>query len=218
MTLIEILVALVVVAMVAGGVVFSINAVTRARLRSACMTFSAAARYAYGRAISEGSTVRLTFDFEKNTMKFEEAHGRVTLARRDDARREAEGNGQAAVDPWEAAQARLDDGLRPSLGSSPFTPLSGRRFKERRLSAGVRIEQLMVGHEPEPKTSGEGAIYFFPGGQTEHAVLWLSDGRDRVYATELHPLTGRTRIYTYAYEPEELLDDGEGSSRSEVDD
>jgi hypothetical protein len=80
------------------------------------------------------------------------------------------------------------------------------------------IERLIVPHEPEPRTEGRGSIYFFPGGQTEHAVLWLSDGGDRVFAVELHPLTGRTRVYDYAYAPEQLLEDGRGEAQSEVDD
>ena len=37
-------------------------------------------------------------------------------------------------------------------------------------------------------------------------------------SVELHPLTGRTHVYDYAYEPEHMLDDGEGHSRSEVED
>jgi hypothetical protein len=49
-------------------------------------------------------------------------------------------------------------------------------------------------------------------------VIWVGDDSDRVYSVEVHPLTGRTRVYDYAYEPERLLDDGRGGSRSEVDD
>ena len=51
---------------------------------------------------------------------------------------------------------------------------------------------------------GKGYIYFWPGGQSEHAVVQLVDNADHVYSVEVHPLTGRARIYPYAYEPEEL--------------
>jgi general secretion pathway protein H len=110
----------------------------------------------------------------------------------------------------------LSEALRPNFGASPFAPIPGDRFQPRPLADGVVLERLIVPHEPEPRTEGRGAIYFFPNGQTEHAILWIGDGDERVYSVELHPLTGRTRVYPYAYEPEELMDDGRGDSRGEV--
>lgn len=218
MTLIEIIIVIIVIAIAATGISYSLGALTRANLRSACMTVTAGARFAYNRAISQGSTVRLVFDLDTHQMSFEEAHGRVTLARLDDATRAELEDGEegSAVDPWAAAQARLSEPLRPSFGASPFTAVPGQRYQARALASGVSIRQLIVPHEPEPRTEGRGAIYFFPGGQTEHAVLWVGDDSDRVYAVELHPLTGRTRVHDYAYEPEAMLDDGQGRSRSEV--
>jgi general secretion pathway protein H len=220
MTLIEVIIVVILMALAATGITYSIGAITRANLRSAAMTVAAGSRYAYGRAIAQGTTVRLAFDLESGQMSFEEAHGRVVLARIDDATRlELEdGEDQAAVDPWAAAQARLSDTLNPSFGASPFSAIPGRRYEARELASGVRIERLILPHEPEPRTEGTGHIYFFPGGQTEHAVVWLTDDSDRVYSVELHPLTGRARVYDYAYEPEQLLDDGRGQSRSEVED
>lgn len=222
MTLIEMMIVIVIIALAATGITYSLSALTRTNLRSACMTVTAGARYAYNRAISQGTTVRLVFnlaeDPSQNTMGFEEAMGQVTLARLDDATREhlEDGEDGTAVDPWAAAQARLADTLHPSFGASPFHALSGHRYQARPLASGIRIERLIVPHEPEPREEGQGAIYFFPGGQTEHAILWVTDDNDHVYSVELHPLTGRTRVYDYAYEPEEMLDDGEGHTRSEV--
>ena len=129
-----------------------------------------------------------------------------------------EGEDGDAVDPWAAAQARMGDVLRPTFGASPFAAVEGDQFAPGPLASGVTIERLIVPHEPEPRVDGHGAIYFFPGGQTEHAVVWISDGSDQIYALELHPLTGRTRVHNYAYEPDVMLDDGRGESRSEVED
>lgn len=220
MTLIEVLIVIVIIALAATGLTYSMGAITRANLRSAAMTVAAGSRFAYGRAISQGTTVRLVFDLETHQMSFEEAHGRVTLARLDDRTRQQleDGEDEAAVDPWAAAQARLEDTLTPSFGASPFSAIPGQRYQAQELASNVRIVRLTVPHEPEPREEGRGAIYFFPGGQTEHAVVWLADSSDRVYSVELHPLTGRARVYPEAYEPERLLDDGRGRSRSEVDD
>ncbi|MEC7523156.1 MAG: prepilin-type N-terminal cleavage/methylation domain-containing protein [Myxococcota bacterium] len=222
MTLIEVIVVVIIGALAVTGVTYGISSITRANLRSGAMTFAAASRFAYGRAISQNATVRLKLDFESSQMSFEEAHGNVTLARVGDATREdleeQDGEDGAAVDPWEAARARLEDTLNPSFGASPFSAIPGRRYEARPLADGVRIVRLFVPHEPEPRETGTGAVYFFPGGQTEHAVLWLGDSDDRIYSVEIHPLTGRAQVYDYAYEPEELLDDGQGRTRSEVRD
>lgn len=220
MTIIEMLVVIVLIAFAAGAATWGLGAVTSANLGSASMTFTAGARYAYNRSIARGTTVRLVLDFDNDVMSFEEAHGKVTLARTDDATRLQleDGENGDAVDPWAAAQARLGDVLRPSFGASPFTAIDGDRFTARPLARGVTLDRLIVPHEPEPRTTGKGSIYFFPGGQTEHAVLWVSDGNDQVYSLEVHPLTGRTRVYDYAYEPRVMLDDGRGGSRSELRD
>jgi general secretion pathway protein H len=218
MTLIEIMIVIIIVALAATGASYAFGALERTQLRSACMRVGAAARYAYNRSISQGSTVRLVFDLERETLHFEEAHGRVTLARVGDPRRSdlaedgEEDADVSAVDPWAAAQSRLESTLRPSFGASPFSPMQGRRYEAHPLGDGIAIDRLITPHEPEPRERGRGSIYFFPGGQTEHAVVWLSDGGDRVFSVELHPLTGRTRVRPQAYEPDELLDD-DGSDR-----
>ncbi len=226
MTIIELMIVVVIVAIGAAGLSYGLGALERTQLRSACMHVAAGARWAYNRSISQGSTVRLAFDLDQETMALEEAHGRVTLTRADDRQRERisergeEGEREqdlSSVDPWEAARARLASTLRPSFGASPFQTIEGSRYQPHRLGSGISIERLVAPHEPEPRTEGHGSIYFFPNGITEHAVVWLSDGGDRVFSVEIPPPTGRARVRNHAYEPDELLDEGEVRPNSEVD-
>jgi general secretion pathway protein H len=224
MTLIEVMIVVLIVAVAASSLSYGFGALNRTQLRSACMRITAASRFAYNRAVSRGTTVRLAFDFNADTMAIEEAHGRITLARTDDRRRRAieEGSEEddtdsAAVDPWAAAQARIADTLHPSFGASPFEAISGRRYAAAPIADGIEIERLVTPHENEPRERGTGHIYFFPHGQTEHAVVWLSDGGDTVFSIEIHPLSGRARVRASAYEPEELMVEGDEDS-SEVED
>lgn len=214
MTLIEMMIVVIIVAVAATGLSVGFGALNRTHLRSACMRIAAGSRFAYNRAISQGTTVRLAFDLDTEQMSFEEAHGAVTLARIDDERRgnvedDSEGADAAGVDPWEAARARLADTLRPSFGASPFTTLTGSRYAAAELSDGIAIDRLITPHEADPREDGVGHIYFFPNGQTEHAVVWVTDNHDRVFSIEIHPLTGRGRIREGSYEPEELMVDGD---------
>lgn len=227
MTLIEVTIVVLIIALAGSGLSLSLGALTRTTLKSAAGKLASAARYAYNRAIINGTTVRIVFDVPGGSFSVEEASGRVTLARADDERRAAsgddEGNETVAADPWEAAKARIANAQEPNLGGSPFHPLKGtdgsalKRYAEVPLGRRIQIVRLIVPHHPHPVDDGKGAVHFFPGGLTEHAVIQLSDGRDDVYSVEIHPLTGRAKIHDGAYEPEVLLGDPDDPDATEVD-
>lgn len=228
MTLLELMLVLVLIGLAASGLTFSLGALSRASLKSAAGRLASASRYAYNRAIVQGTTTRLAFELGGNTFSIEEAHGEVTLVRPDDERA-ADGDGEegskrsGAVDPWAAARSAVEDALQPNLGASPFGPITSatgktlERYQNVELGRRVQIVRLIVGHEPEPRESGLGAVHYFPSGLTEHAVVQLTDGREGLYSVEIHPLTGRAHIYAKEYEPEALLDDPDKPDLSEVD-
>lgn len=215
-TLIEIMVVIILLAIFATGASFGLRALTKSRLRQACMTLVAASRYSYDRAIIQGSTTRVALDLDQGTIAIEEAPGFVTLAANDDERRangDQESSDNAAVDPWAAARARLENTLAPTLGRSPFGPIVGpdgqaiRRYRPRPLNDGIRIIRVISPHELEPRESGVASIYFFPGGLGEHTVVQIADPGDTLYSVEIHALTGRAEVHDYAFEPDELSDD-----------
>lgn len=218
-SLIEIMIVIVLLSIMATGTTMAIGALTRSRLRGGCMRVVAASRAAYSRAVVHGSSVRIVLNFDDHTIGIEEAHGRITLARQDDERRGRRDESQedgAAVDPWAAAEARLEQEFQPDLGRSPFGPILGtngdalRNFQPRPIAQGVRLVSLVTPHESEPRFEGRGAIYFFPGGLGEHAIVQLADARDTVYSVEISALTGRGSVHSEAYEAIEIMDeDGE---------
>jgi prepilin-type N-terminal cleavage/methylation domain-containing protein len=213
-TLIEVILVVTIISVVVTGATFGLGAITRTRLRSSSFKVMSAARFAYNRAITQGTTTRLLFDFEKNTMAVEETETPVTLAT-DEQLESEEG---IAIDPWDLARARLEKPLEPPVPKSPFQPISNasgtvlKRYTAQPVGDGISIQGLITPHEREKRTEGEGAVYFFPGGVTEHAVIQLSDASDTVYSVEIHPLTGQAKIHNFAYEPIDDLDD-EGEVR-----
>ncbi|HKP60505.1 MAG TPA: prepilin-type N-terminal cleavage/methylation domain-containing protein [Polyangiales bacterium] len=226
MTLIEIIMVTVILALAVSGVSFSLGALTRTNLKGAAGKLGAAIRYAYNRAITQGTTVRVHFNVPGSTFSIEEAHNGVMVTRardkKDKKNVDSSGKLADAVDPWAAAQARISQPDKPTVGASPFSALTTsdgevlKRYQNVALGRGVQIIRLIVAHEPEPVSSGEGAVHFFPGGRTERAVIQLGDGRGGVYSVELHPLTGRVKVHAEAYEPKELLQELEGEEVSEV--
>ncbi|MEM9067413.1 MAG: prepilin-type N-terminal cleavage/methylation domain-containing protein [Myxococcota bacterium] len=238
MTLIEILIVVALLALMATGIGLGFSALHRTKLRSSALDIVGAARFAYHRAVTRGKTVRIVFDLDAHTIAVEEAHGRITLNASED-RELDEDEDNAAVDPWEAARARLDDAYGANLGRAAFEPVKGsngspiRRYTPHQLPitesrdvgdelsegaeaaaalgqrASVRIARLITPHEMDPREQGRGYIYFFPGGRSEHATVQITDSNgESVYSVEIHPLTGQGRVHNYAYEPEELTDEG----------
>jgi hypothetical protein len=209
------MIVVVILALVATGTTFAIGALTRTTLKSACMKIVAASRFAYNHAIVRHKTVRLRIDADTHKMSLQQAHGRVVLASADNERRqeieEDKDSVEAAVDPWEAAKANLEKSMEPSFGRSPFEPIKGRgghaldKYKPQPIGDGVRVVKMFLPHERDPRDRGKGAIHFFPNGMAQRAVIQLSDDDgETVYSVEIHPLTGRGKVYDEAYEPEDL--------------
>jgi general secretion pathway protein H len=222
-TLIELLIVVCITALAATGLTMGIGALTRSKMRAAGMQVVAATRFAYGRSVARGSTVRLVFDLEHGSMKVDEAQGTVTLSRggserapsNDEDEGETEDDSASSVDPWEAARLRIEQPLEPSVGRSPFGAVEdvmGRALSmstAKPLGDRVRVVKVITPHDPEPLTEGIGAVYFFPGGNSEHAVIQLANPEDEVFSIEILPLTGRARIHPFAYEPESLTEEDE---------
>lgn len=224
MTLIEIIFVTAILALAVSGVSFSVGALTRTNLKGGASKLGAAMKYAYSRAIGQGTVVRVHFTIPGGTFSVEEAHSGVLVARAKDRREKkaigSNGKPVDSVDPWAAAQARINTPDKPTVGASPFAPLSTedgevlKRYQNVSIGRGVQIVKLIVPHEPAPVTQGEGSVHFFPGGHTERAVIQLGDGRGAVYSVELHPLTGRVKVHPEAYEPKELMQELEGEEEA----
>lgn len=213
-SIIEMMIVIVIMALAVGALTMGLGALGRSKLRSSCVKISAGAKFAYHRAITHGKTVRIVLDFEQNTMGFEEAHGRVTLRDAESSHwsDEEDEDEDGADDPWSNAQANIESAIEASIGRSPFGPITNEdgealeRYEPRPLE-GVMIARLFTPHEIEPREAGKGYIYFFPGGQTEHAVVQLENRDRRVYSVEISPLTGHAEIFPHAVEPQELTEE-----------
>ena len=212
-SLVEILIVIVILALAVGGITMGLGALGRSKLRSSCVRITAATRFAYHRAVTQGKTVRIVLDFDANAMSFEEAHGRVTL--RDpsgDWTEEDEVGEDGADDPWARAQANLEGAIGAAMGRSAFGAIRDEdgepmeRYAARPFD-GAQLSRLFTPHEVEPREDGKGYIYFFPGGQTEHAVVQLENRDQQVYSVEVMALTGHATIHPAAVEPEELTEE-----------
>lgn len=233
-TLIELMVAIVIVAVISTGVSMGFGALGRAELQSAAFRIVAATRYAYNRSTAQGRTVRVVFDFEKNEMSIEEAQGKlgqVVIAREKDVEVFAKSdkhNDLGATDPWEQVKRAVEKSYasssqapKPPTVFGPIETEDGTtvgRTAPKPLGKGIRIARMYSPHEPTPREKGKGALYFFSGGRTEHAVVQLVDRRGRVFSVEVHPLTGKATVHASRFEPKELTEEAFGEKGGDVRD
>jgi type II secretion system protein H len=220
LTLIEIMIVVVIIALGATTASLGLGSITRTNLKSACVRLMSLSRYAYHRALTTGTTVRISLDLTRGTFGVSEAYGRIALVRsdaplRENAREEDddERDPGAAVDAWSLAQQRIAKPEDVHLPSSPFEQLttpSGKvmeRFKTQPIGDNIRIHKVIVAHEASPKSEGTTDLFYFPSGLTLHTVVQLTDKSDTIFSVEIHPLTGKGTVHDAPFEPEVLLDD-----------
>jgi general secretion pathway protein H len=215
LTLIEVMIVMVITALAAAGATIGVGALTRAELRSSAMRVAAAANFAYSRSITTGRTVRVVLDLTQHTIAIEETSGKIALSRMDErAKPDEDESDMGAVDPWESARSKMSELAGPSRGRSSFGPITDAEgneipfYKSQPAGSGISILQVVSPHAPVPITEGRAALYFFPGGRTERALIQLSDASSTVYTVEIHPLTGKGTVYPFPYEPPSL-DEGD---------
>lgn len=229
LTLIEILVVLAIIAVITVGVLGGSGQLEGARLKQSATLVSGAVRAGYGRANATSKSVRLVFDFEKDAMWLEEADQQHLVQSGDKT-------GTGGADPVTAAErAALDEGDRilkgPRAPRSAFRPVSKGEIGDqtevksaRPLPRGITFREVQTTHDSSPRREGRAYLYFWPGGQTERAVIQLAPKprtEERVFTdektltVEVAPLTGKAQLKAGSVALKIPTDEREASERED---
>jgi hypothetical protein len=223
MTLIEVMVVLVLVALMVGSAVAGIRSMAKSDLRASASKMAGAIRYLFDRASTTGKVHRLVLDMDKERYWAEVSDDRFVMAggRETEESRKREAD-KLAKEAEEAAKrsdekAGLDE-MQARYKPEEFRPkrVSFAAFKEMAVKPvdlkGARIADVYTPRLADPLDIGKGYIYFFPLGMTEAAIVHLTDmKRDAVYSLVVHPLTGRVQIKnSYVQPPLEKQYDDDG--------
>ncbi len=206
-TLVELLVAIALAALLAGGAFFGVGMLRSARLREATTLVGSAVRVAYSHAATKSRVTRLVLDFDAGTITMEESEGRHLL-RKGDRAGGASGATELEREAIAAAESVVEGPRAPRAEFHPVTSLGSKLLELSRdgedkkrgpkaLPSGVRFKHIEVAHEDEPITSERVYLYFWPGGQTERAAIVLAEGSDpdeNLLTVHVHALTGEPRV------------------------
>ena len=194
-TLIEVLIVMSIIGVVVGMAVISLGAVTGARLKQAATQVAGTSRIAYSHATAVSKVVRLNFDFDDGKIYLEEAEGRHLVSNDRTGGAEAANDIEAmALQNAEAATLRAPKATFQAVETVGF-PEEGVE-----LPGSIQFWQVQVAHQPEAIREGNAYLYFFPGGQTQHAAIQLrvsnaEEGDATGFMTVLiSPLTGKATV------------------------
>lgn len=229
-TLLEVMIVLALVALTAGSMVVGLRSWTKSELRGSVVKVAGAIRYLFDRASTTGKMHRLVLDFETKKFWAEVSNDKFFIAteRETDESRAREAADIAAeleekkrdeeekVNRMQASDSPYDfSHYQPKAWRSKRAQFS--QFKEVVLKTGQvsggKLLSLFTPRLAQPMSTGRGYIYFFPLGQTEAAVVHLSDDEQRtIYSLVVHPLTGRVKVMNgYVQPPVEEQRDDEGN-------
>jgi general secretion pathway protein H len=221
LTLVEVIIAIALIALLTGSLLFGRNMLVGSRVKAAATLIVSGVRYGLSRANATGKPARLVLDFDKQQLSIEEASSSLML-------RERGSDPSAGAMPATSAEAkaraeaeRIVEGpraARPAFSkladvSGPIEDLSDGRA----LGEGVELVRVRTEHDEDDVQEGRAYIYFWPGGTTERAIVQLKKAGDREAALTvvLSPLTGRAKIEKGAVDFPEPRGDEELSEREE---
>ena len=218
-TLIEIMVAIAIVALMTGGAIKALRSVRRTDLREATTHMSGAVRYLFDRASTTGKVHRLVIDIETGKYWAEisddrfyvphEAESEQGLRMREEKEAEQDEEDRRRKEERERSQTPASSSFdMAKLEVADFRPKRARfaAFKEMALKP-VQLKKAKLRSVYTPRvvdalTSGRAYLYFFPLGQTEPAIITLSDmSGSSVYSLVVHPITGRVKVYNQQVDP-----------------
>ena len=225
LTLIEISIAIIIVAMLFSAAVMGIGSITGAKAKGSAGELAGLIRSLYDSAALRGKTCRLVFEIpdpkaeEPTRYHAECAEGAVTTSRdRDtalreensDRERDARSNRPAGGGREERRNYMVSSGDAPSASellegekqrvenAARFSSYTSEEVPSRELPADVRVS-VWTRQQRAPVESGVAYLYFFPQGYTEKAYVYVKQG-DNVWTLDVSPLTGKVQVVNEALE------------------
>jgi general secretion pathway protein H len=239
-TLIEIMMVLAIIGLITAASMRGFRSIAKSDLRSGTAHLSGAIRYLFDRASTTGKYHRLVLDLNEGRYWAEVSDDRFYVPRdaesdldrrrreADEAKDEEEGKRKAArredansgssysyTGSFDMSKLEMGD-FRPKRAR--FSAFKETALKPVTLKKGtVRIAGVYTPRLTDEVTAGRAYIYFFPMGQTEPAIVHLSDAKgENFYSIVVHPITGRVKIYDEFVRPpgaDQIDDEGKRIER-----
>ncbi len=129
------------------------------------------------RAMLTDKLIRLTIDFNKQTMALDEAPSQYLVPK------------VSEQPPSEREKEELN-----KQEAATFRPVTELMKEPRKMPEGMKIIQVSSPRYKKPVTEGTAFVYFFNNGNTDGATIYLETPEKTHQAITLHPITGLSRL------------------------
>jgi type II secretory pathway pseudopilin PulG len=216
-TLLEIMIVLAIIGASLALVRSGFRAVTKADLAENAVEMTALLRRANQMAIETGELHRVLIDLDKHGYAIEVCEGEVAIARNEAVRVEDDVKKRAiqrmegqlrgmspealATDPEESTKKTLalaGHHIADRTCGPPQSTVTGDSqgkgwARQLRVAKGIKFRDVWVQHQDKSSSDGQIAIYFFPIGSSEKAVIEMTDGSD-VFSILVYGLTSLVEL------------------------
>lgn len=211
LTLLEIIVAVFLIAIAFSIAIPSFNAVTHVRLRKSATRVAATIRYLYNQAALKGLCMRMVFNLKGDTFVVEASTNGECLIENEQLDARSAKKQEKDKIRKEKEKKNSDDKGTTDGGWSGEKPISLKHkktvfalyndylIKPRQLPQGVRIHGVYTIHQKEMYSRKVGPskafLHCFPLGRCERGVIYLEDASGTILSLEIKPMTGRVVIH-----------------------
>jgi hypothetical protein len=169
-------------------------------------------------AIEHGQLHRVTIDLDKGTYVVEVCTGAMAIERNEQLKPDEEAKKRALAKGKNQLLGMPADALQigdPEEATKRATALAGHHVNDRacvpasdsisgdaegkgwsralRQAKGIKFKEIWVQHRDESVTKGDVAVYFFPNGTSEKAVVEVTDGTE-IFTVLVYGLSGRVEL------------------------
>lgn len=220
-TLIEMMVVMAIIALMMGSAAMGFRSLAKSDLRAATAHMSGAVRFLFDRASVTGKHHRLVLDLNDGRYWAEVSDDKFYIPRDAETEQEQRKREESEAKQDEEDKRKEDEKQKRGaefIGGQSYDPskmevgdfrpkrVRFAAFKETAIKPvtlkNAKLVDVYTPRVAEPVTQGRAYIYFFPMGQTEPAIIHLSDKNEKsYYSIVVHPVTGRVRIYDEYVKP-----------------
>jgi general secretion pathway protein H len=199
------------IGLLGAAVVTGFRSFAKSELRGSASKLAGAIRYLFDRASTTGKIHRLVFDFEGGKYWAEVSDDRFFMPREreteESRQRDTDEEAERLREEKEAeARGESSDPDEAQIDPSRYQPIDWKpkrarfeMFAEKALKTvelrNAKLAGLFTPRYAQPVGTGKGYLYFFPLGQTEPAIVHVSDPEGQTFFSLLvHPLNGRVQV------------------------
>jgi prepilin-type N-terminal cleavage/methylation domain-containing protein len=167
-------------------------------------------------AVEKGELHRVVFDVDKQIFTVEMCQGSRTIQKNEQLRADEETTKRAIEKGKDRMRDMPADGMAadPEAATKQALMIAGHHIADRmcepvddpsnnsegkgwtrtlRANKGIKFKEIWVQHKDESTTKGQVAIYFFPTGSAEKAVVEITDGGE-TFTVTVAGLSGRIEL------------------------